>query len=235
VRVAILGAGEVAVATARQLIGRGLEVVIVERDRDRIDDLADELDCSFLHGDGSRPGVQRELDPAGTEVLLCLTGSDQVNLIASLVGRSLGFARVVTRITDPQFEGICGELGLDDIIVPSQTISRYLVDMVRGGGIVEISTVIKDEARFFSFIATDDDAVKVAELGLPEKARVICYYRNERFALADPDTRLHRGDEVVILTHSRNLDALGERWRPREASEDGEGVGQEEDFPAGSD
>jgi len=216
-RIAVVGASQLGVATARALGDKGHEVVLVETDKAWIDTLADELDCSFLHGDGSRPDVLRELDPEGTDVLLCLTDSDQLNVIASLIGRSLGFDRVVTQIADPQFEGICQELGLEDTIVPSQTISRYLVDMVRGGGIVEMATVIKDEARFFSFTAGEDDAVTVSELGLPGESSVICFYREERFHLASTETNLQKDDEVVVLTHSKNLPALQERWRPKEA------------------
>jgi trk system potassium uptake protein TrkA len=207
------------VATARALVDKGHEVILIETERERIDELSEELDCSFLHGDGSRPDVLREVDPEGTDVLLCLTDSDQVNVIASLVGRSLGFGRVVTNIADLQFEGICQELGLEDTIIPSRTISRYLVDMVHGGGIVEIATVIKDEARFFSFAAGEDDAVKVSDLELPDESRVICFYRDDRFHLADTDTALQESDEVVILTHSKNLPALQDRWRPKEAKD----------------
>jgi trk system potassium uptake protein TrkA len=219
VRIAVVGGSTLGVATARALVEKGHEVILVEKERERIDVLSEELDCSFLHGDGGRPDVLRELDPEGTDVLLCLTDSDQANVIASLVGRSLGFDRVVTSIADPQFEGICRELGLEDTIIPSRTISRYLVDMVRGGGVVEIATLIKDEARFFSFTAGEEDAVELAELDLPEEARVICFYREGRFHLARSETKLQKDDEVVILTHSRNLPALEERWRPREAKD----------------
>jgi hypothetical protein len=38
------------------------------------------------------------------------------------------------------------------------------------------------------------------------------FYRNDRFALPDPDTRLKRGDEVMIVTHSRNLEMPYARW-----------------------
>jgi trk system potassium uptake protein TrkA len=93
-----------------------------------------------------------------------LTDSDQANVIASLVGRSLGFKRVVTSIRDEQFEVICHELGLKDTIIPSRTISRYLEDMVGGSKNVELSTVLKDEARFFTFTAKEEDAVVVKEL-----------------------------------------------------------------------
>jgi trk system potassium uptake protein len=227
-RAVFVGAGKVSVETAKALIAKGHEVIIIETDKAKIDELSEEMDCSFLHGDGSQPKLLREVNPAQTDFLFCLTDSDQVNVIASLVGRSLGFDRVVTSIGDSQFEGICRELGLKDTISPSRTISRYLEDMVGGsknvGLSVELSTVIKDEARFFSFIANEEDAVKAGDLKLPANARVICYYRDGRFALADEETAFRMGDEVVILTHSKNVPALQERWQPRPASEEPAGA-----------
>ena len=92
-RVVFIGAGVLSVATARYLLKRGNEVVIIERDKSRIDELSQELDCGFLHGDGSKPALLREADPDHTHTLFCLTNSDQANIIASLVGRSLGFER----------------------------------------------------------------------------------------------------------------------------------------------
>lgn len=49
-------------------------------------------------------------------------------ILASLVGRSLGFKRVVTKIEDIEFEHICKELGLEDVIVPSRTVGRLLAE-----------------------------------------------------------------------------------------------------------
>jgi trk/ktr system potassium uptake protein len=219
-RTVFIGAGEVCVETAKALVKKGHEVVIVETNKAKIDELADELDCSFLHGDGSRPAVLREVNPEQTDMLFCLTDSDQANVIASLVGRSLGFKRVVTSVREEQFESICHELGLKDIIVPSRTISRYLQDMVGGSTNIELSTVLKDEARVFTFTAGDEDAVAIEELKLPADARVVMYYREGKFAHADEGTTLHAGDEVVILTHSKNLNELEERWEPKQRAEE---------------
>ena len=129
-RTVFVGAGEVSIGTAKALIKKGHEVIIIETDKAKIDELSEEMDCSFLQGDGSRPDVLREVNPEQTEILFCLTDSDQANVIASLVGRSLGFKRVVTSIGDDQLEDICRELGLKDTIIPSRTISHYLEDMV---------------------------------------------------------------------------------------------------------
>jgi len=182
--------------------------------------LSEEMDCSFLQGDGSRPDILREVNPERTDFLFCLTDSDQHNVIASLVGRSLSFKRVVTSIGDPQFEVICHELGLKDTIIPSRTISRYLVDLVGGGENVELSTVIKDKARFFTWIAKEEDAIAAKDLKLPAEAKVICYYRDGNFSHADQDTTFRIGDEIVVLTHSKNMPALRERWQPEPAQEE---------------
>ena len=99
--------------------------------------------------------------------------------------------------------------------MPSRTISRYLADMLEGLDILELSTVIKGEARFFSFKVQKEDEKAIKDLDLPEGARVVCYYREGRFFLADGETKLREKDEVVILTHSDNLASLRERWEPR--------------------
>jgi trk system potassium uptake protein TrkA len=213
-----VGAGQVTDRTPEQLIKRGHEVIIIENNADKIDELSDLLDCSFLKGDGSKPAILREVGPDQTDVLFCLSDSDQANLISSLVGRSLGFKRVIPSLEDPEFEGICRELGLNDAIVPSRTISRYLSDMVEGRDILELSTVIKGEARFFTFTVDSEKGKSIADLDLPEKSRAVCFYREGRFSLTDDKSRLQKGDEVVILTHSECINDLTERWFPEDGS-----------------
>jgi trk system potassium uptake protein TrkA len=219
-RIVFIGAGEISIETATVLVTKGHEVVIVETDKNRIEELSDEMDCSFLHGDGSRPDLLREVNPAQTDILFCLTDNDQANVIASLVGRSLGIKRVVTSVREMQFENVCHELGLKDTIVPYRTISRYLVDMVSGHENVYLSSVLKDEARFFSFIARDEHAVTLKELELPADARVVLFYRDDKFVFADEEASLCAGDEIVILTHSRNLGELERRYLQKPSAND---------------
>lgn len=221
-RIVFVGGGEVTARTAQTLIERGNQVIIVEKDEGKIKELSETLDCSFLHGDGTKPHILKEVGPRQTDVLLCLTDVDQMNLIASLVGKSLGFERIVTSIQDPEFEDICWDLGLEDTIVPSRTISRYLADMVSGHGFMELASVIKGEARFFSFTAEDEDAKRVEELDLPKGAGVICLYRGGTFMLTQESTKIRSGDEVVILTHSKNLSDLKKRWSPMDNNQNQE-------------
>ncbi|TVM15035.1 TrkA family potassium uptake protein [Oceanidesulfovibrio indonesiensis] len=211
-RIVFIGASDTTVRSAELLIDKQYEVVIIEKNKERIDQLIEHMDCSFLHGDGSSPAMLKETNPEKADVLFCLSDSDQSNLIAGLVGRSMGFERIIVSIIDPDFEPICRELGLTDTIIPTRTISRFLADMVEGVDVLELRTVIKGAARIFSFTAGSEDAGAVGELDLPTNARVVCLYREQEFILTDDSTKIRKDDEVVVLTHSKNMDALHERW-----------------------
>lgn len=86
--------------------------------------------------------------------------------------------------------------------------------MFSGKNPLELSAMIKDEARVFSFVARERDACPLAELELPKESRVMCLYRQQRFMLPQEDTKLKPGDEVVLITHSKNIPKLHERWNP---------------------
>lgn len=214
-RMAFVGASSVAISTARELSKQGHDVVMVERNKEKIEELAEQLDCGFIYGDGTRPDILKEVNPEGTEVIFCLTGNDQANIITSLVARSLGFAKVVTKLEDLEFEHIAMELGLENIIVPSRTIARYLADMVEGQDSLEISSMIKGDARVFSFVVNNAFEGPLAQLQLPEACRVVCIYRQGDLLLPQTETKLKVDDEVVLITHQRQMTILRKHFIER--------------------
>jgi len=215
-RIVFSGAGAITIMVAQLLSDQGHKVIIIELEKDKIDKLSDKLDCSFLHGDAAKPAILSQVDPKDCDFLFCLTDSDQANIITALLGRSMGFKRVVTSIEDVELENLCSELGLGDTIIPARTMSQHLVNMVRGLDDVELSTLLKHDARFFTFVAGKEEARTAAELDLPDEARIVFFYRDEKFHFADGDSKIKKGDEIVILTHSQNLPELNERWNPQQ-------------------
>jgi trk system potassium uptake protein TrkA len=212
-RFVFIGSGTLTALTVRMLVQRGHEVVIIERDAEVIDAQRDELDVGFIHGDGTRPAILREADPEATDMLFCLTHDDQSNIIGSLVAHSLGFSRVVTKIDDPELEHICVELGLADSLVPMHTVGRYLADLAEGQDIIELSDILRGDARIFSFTVSDVEANTIDALELPYSARAICIYRNgNELNFAAPDTLLTPGDEVVVLARAEGPKELHERF-----------------------
>jgi len=207
-RIVFVGAATLTLMTARYLLKRGHEIIVIERDKSIVDELAQQIDCGILLGDGSKPAILREADPDSTDILFCLANSDQTNILAGLVGRSLGFKRVVVKIDDPEFEHICIELGLEDTIIPTRTIGRHLADLCEGRDPFEISTMIRDEARVMSFVVHEAQQGTVVELGLPDQARIVCIYRGKKFVLPGDDTILKTDDEVVLITQRDSVETV---------------------------
>jgi len=68
-RAVFIGASPATIATAKVLLSRGHEVVIIEQDKEKAESLTESLDCGILHGDGSRPAILKEADPKGSDFL----------------------------------------------------------------------------------------------------------------------------------------------------------------------
>ncbi len=216
-RIVFTGLTATSVKAAQNLIEQGHELIIIDMDKEKIDEIAEELDCSFLHGNAGEPAVLSQTAPEKCDFLFCLTNNDQSNIITALLGRSMGFKNTITCIHDEDLLSLCQELNLEDVIVPDRTVSQYLENIVRGLDIVELSTLLRGNARFFSFIAGKEDAGRVDEFDLPDKSKVMFYYRDDDYFIAHEDTKLKEGDEVVILTSSKHLKKLRERWYPKKA------------------
>jgi len=220
-RTAFIGSSSLTIATAELLLADGHEVIIIERRRERIDALSERLDAGFVHGDGTSPDVLRDAEPENTDVLFCLLESDQANLLAALIGRSLGFPRVVPRVNDPQFQRIGTELGLEDSVMPNRAVAKHLKELLSGEKSLELSSLIRGDATVFNFVATEEDALPIDELDLPERSRIICLYRNDELRLPEETPTIKRDDEIILITHQHNLEALRKRWgHDRNADDD---------------
>lgn len=216
-RIVLVGASSLAVATTRQLVQSGHEVVIVESSQDRIDELSEELDCGFIQGDGSRPTILKEVSPENTDFLFCLSDDDQDNIIGALVGKRLGFGRVVTKIEDEDFKPVCVELGLEDTILPDVEVGRTLLGMVEGKESAGLAAAVKEGLRFFAAVVPEESAKTVSDLRLPEGSRVVVATRDDHSEIADGDTKLEEGDELLIITEEANIDELRERFQQPES------------------
>jgi len=64
------------------------------------------------------------------------------------------------------------------------------------------------EASTYSFVAQEKHIGAMNELPLPKASRVICIYRNEKLIIPDESQQIELGDEIIIITQQKNLEAL---------------------------
>lgn len=211
-RIVFVGASDTALQAAERLIQKSHEVVMIEENQQRIEQLRDRLDCGFLHGDGSNPEILQETNPKSVDCLIAMTNEDQDNIIVGLVGKSLGFKQVIVSVRNVSYEKVCTELGLEHVIVPSRTIGRSLVDLVENQEAPDLKDYFKKEAALLKCMIKENQSVE--QLNLPKNAHVICLYRDETFCLLNGDGSLKAGDELIILTEKKEKEALEKRLNP---------------------
>ena len=97
-RAVFIGAGSLALMTTQLLLKRNHEVVIIEQEKSQIETLTVNMDCGFLHGDGSKPAILKEAGPSNTDILFCLTrGATSTPPATKLRWRSARFQNSLMR------------------------------------------------------------------------------------------------------------------------------------------
>lgn len=214
-RIVFVGASALTELTARMVLNKGHDVVIVSNDESALAAYEDSLGCGLVQGDGTRPTVMREVSPKHTDFLFCLGTSDQNNIIAAMVGRALGFERIVTKIDDPDFEQVCAELELQDTIMPEEEVAESLVDLISGQHRAALSAAIRGQVRFFPFKVSEQyDGKRCSDLDLGPHTLAVVVNRHgqDKSEVVDEHIKLHRGDELVLVTHDSELERLHERF-----------------------
>ena len=208
-RTTILGASRLAIATVRQLIDRGHEVVLIEQNRDRLDELAESLDCGMIHGDGTLPQTLQEAFGDQSDAFFALTNTDNVNILAAVVARSVGYPRVITQLTRTELQPIIDQLDLGETITPHESAAQTLVQALEQHDQVSTVGVLKNQLRLVLVSVPEDFSESpLSQVELPASAKGIARVRmNEETELAPGDV-IKPKDQLLFLVASDDHDTL---------------------------
>lgn len=214
-RMVIVGASRFGMATARQAIKQGHEVVIVDKDAAWLEEIADEMDCGLIHGDGTLPTVQRDAFADHADALVLLTNEDEVNIVAAAVGRSVGFERVVPQIVRSELLAVCEELGLKDLITPHDTVARSIMGALERKDDASLDLRVHEGFHVLGYEIGERLAGQaVGALTLPEPTRVIAVSRAGTDSgvdeLVTPETTLGRGDRLIVAVGNEAREEMAE-------------------------
>ncbi|MEM1388975.1 MAG: NAD-binding protein [Pseudomonadota bacterium] len=208
-RVVILGASRFGAALARHLIEAEHEAILIDKDQERLDALSEQLDCGFIRGDGTSPSILREAFQDEHDVFVAITNASDVNILASLVARSVGFGRVIPQITSADLMDVCQEMALEDVINPHATVAESIVAGILDTSEIDQETLLHNELAMKRVHVPDRLAGKVLrDVALPEGTRPVALTRDEREAFLEPDTQLNKGDLLLFATECDAIDAL---------------------------
>ncbi len=208
-RIIVIGGSRLGVAVVTQLLDSGHDVVLVDRSRERLDDISDRLDCGFIEGDGTLPQTLRDAYGDGANALMLMTNQDDVNILAAVVGRSIGFERIVLQIVQAQLLDVCEELGFDDVVTPHSTVASSIVHSIENEERVWSQLGIVEGVHFAVYPVPENLVGQTMKtLDLPTGARAVAISRENQTAILDPDEEIKQSDSILIAAGENVRDGI---------------------------
>ncbi len=132
-KITIIGAGQVGTLLAEDLSQQQHDIVLIERDREKIKLIKDGLDIMCVEGDASEPQVLEEADIGKSDVVLAVSGDDKTNIMCAISANLMGVPGAVAKVRNPEYTPYASMLRRQgiSIINPGEIISKNIVNTVK--------------------------------------------------------------------------------------------------------
>ena len=201
--VLVVGGGKVGYYLTRELIEAGHEVVLMEKDRARADQIADEIGSVVIPHDGCEGKYLREAGANRADIVAAVTGDDEDNLvICQMAKHHFDVPRTIARVNNPKNEGLFRHLGVDDIVSPTRMILGSIEQDIPVHELLHLAALGDNELEIIeAHLQEGSPAIGRAtrELTIPEGCSLFAVIRDGIASPLRPDTVLQEGDKVIAI------------------------------------
>jgi trk system potassium uptake protein TrkA len=202
-RVVIAGAGSVGRSIARELLGNGHQVLLIDKDADDVQ-ASRVPEASWLLADACELAALEEARLEESDVCVAATGDDKANLVLSLLAKTeFGVPRTVGRVNHPDNEWLFTEAWGVDLAVSAP---RALVAAIEGaidiGHLVRLMDLRQGQVSLTKLKLPEDDPMvgkRVRDVSLRDNTALAIVIRDSGVILPQPDDVLQAGDEMLFF------------------------------------
>jgi len=217
----ILGAGQVGSSTAVQLANKeDDEVTVVDVDPDKLEKLSGLADLRVIKGNASHPETLERAGAESADILIAVTSSDEVNMIACQVASSLfntqtKIARIrASEYTDKPELFSESKVPVDFTISPEDLITNYIIEVIEHPGAFQVLDFADGKIRMVGvktkpqgFLVDSPISTLHDHLG-NEKVRIAAIYREGQMIAPEGNTVIKAGDEVYFIAAPDDIDHM---------------------------
>jgi trk system potassium uptake protein TrkA len=200
----IAGGGKVGANLTRSVLDLGHEVTLIEQRRERFETLEEEFEHRVQVGDATelfvleRAGIARPPD-----LVVAVTGDDEDNLILCQIARDkYGVEKVIARVNDPRNQEHFDLLGVTPTVSATSIILAMIEHEVPAHGLIHLLQLRKENLEIVEVLLDADSPCVgklVERLELPTGSRLITVMREGEAQMADGDTELRAGDQILAV------------------------------------
>jgi len=204
----ILGGRKAAYHTARKL-SSNYNVKLIERDRDKCFELADQLPKSLIiNGDGRDVEILEEEGLSNMDAFLALTGDSETNIISCLVAKDRGVKKTIALVENIDYIHLSQNIGVDTMINKKLIAANFIFRYIRKGDVVSITGIHGVEAEILEYEVNNNCQIahkQLKELNFPKDAIIGGVVRQHKGQIAMGNFRFEPNDRVVVLSKRESL------------------------------
>lgn len=214
----ILGAGQVGGTLAENLASEANDITIIDTDAARLRELADRLDIRTLDGPASNPSMLAQAGARDADMLIAVTNSDEVNMIACQVAHTIfNIPTKIARIREHDYlyndRSLFGSkaMPVDVLISPEEAVTLHIKKMIQHPGALQVLDFADGKAQLVAVRAYYGGPLVGREISylrahMPNvDTRVAAIFRQDRPIIPQGNTIIEADDEVFFIAAQRDI------------------------------
>ncbi len=214
----IVGGGGIAYYLAKQLMQMGISVTIIEKNKERCQHLADQLEGAvIIYGDAIDESILEEEGLAQTDSFAALTNMDETNIILTLFAQKKTRAKLITKVHSLNIDSVLGNMDLDTVVCPKNVVADMVSQYVRamsnsvGSNVETLYHLINNKVEALEFIIKANCLMigkPLMELNLKEGVIIASICRGRQVIIPNGKSVIREGDSVIVVTTRRGVNDI---------------------------
>jgi len=209
----VVGAGKLGYSIARLLSEEDYDVTVIDKDEKRIQNVQDRLDVNAICGNGASIAVLEEADITNAKLLVAVTESDEVNMIACMLGKQVGVERTIARVRNPEYledNRVNKTLvsGIDLIINPEMVTAREIAKLIEIPEALDVVYYAKGKIMLIEIPihqGTPVEGSKIESLRLDRPFLIAAISRKGKVIIPSGKDQLLAGDIIFLLARTEDM------------------------------
>ena len=216
-KIIIVGIGTVGATLVERLSNEGHEITIIDKDRERVNEIANYYDVMGIVGNGARYGILMDAGIVQADVLIAVAETDELNLLCCAIAKEISKCATFARVHTPDYSSEATyfreKLGLTMAINPELSTAKDIARLLYQPNALEVNPFFHGRAEMVKFQVYEDNPLvgkTIAEIGAEiHYAFLICVIeRNDEVIIPKGDDHIEVGDRVSFVSSKEHVRAF---------------------------
>ncbi|MBN1896859.1 MAG: NAD-binding protein [Candidatus Aenigmarchaeota archaeon] len=214
--VIVCGGGRMISNLVTDLAAEKHDVVIVEKNHDVAENLAETLNATVIEGNATDPKIMHEAGLEKADMVVAITPNESDNLLICLNAKKMRSCKTAARVERVESEETFRGLGIDTVIHPERAAAHYLEEMITKPEVVDLAFIGRGEAAILEFDITKKSLVngkKVKDIEYPKGSVIVAIHRNGKLIIPEPSTEIKPGEKILVLANNSVIERVRKMFR----------------------